>query len=108
MHDQLPAYFDGELDAAQGRAFESPLAACPDCTHALAALRDLRAALQDSSYRYQPPADLPGRVREAIRRPSPAPATRRRWTADLTTAAALAAAVLFGASLPLTLRAPSA
>ena len=25
MHDQLPAYFDGELDAARGRAFEDHL-----------------------------------------------------------------------------------
>ena len=31
MHNQLPAYFDGELDAARGRAFEDHLAACPDC-----------------------------------------------------------------------------
>src|SRR5438477_5041047 len=103
MHDQLPAYLDGELDAARGRAFEDHLAACPDCTHELAALRDLRDALQDESMRHRPPASLEGRVREALGEP---PGLTRRlagrpWTARLTAAAALAAAVLFGASLPL-------
>jgi anti-sigma factor RsiW len=108
MHDQLPAYFDGELDAARGRAFEAHLAACPDCTHELAALRDLRDALQDESCRYRPPASLEGRVREALRQIQPSPAAGRRWTAWVTTVAALAAAVLFGASVTLAWRTPSA
>src|SRR5438552_2476363 len=108
MHDQLPAYFDGELDAARGRAFEDHLAACPDCTHELAALRELRGALQEESCRHRPPEDLEGRVREAVRQARPSPVARRRWTARLTAAAALAAAVLAGASLTLALRMPSA
>src|SRR5438445_10623328 len=98
MHDQLSAYFDGELDTARGRVFENHLAACPDCTHELAALRDLRDALQDESCRHRPPADLEGRVRETLRQARPSPAAGRRWTARLTAAAALAAAVLFEAS----------
>jgi anti-sigma factor RsiW len=108
MHDQLSAYFDGELDAAQGRAFEDHLAACPDCTRELATLRELRTALRDESLRYGPPAGLDGRIRNAVRSASPATATRRRWAEALTTAAALAAAILFGASLAPTLQAPSA
>jgi anti-sigma factor RsiW len=114
MHDQLTAYFDGELDAARGRAFEDHLAACPDCTRELAALRDLRAALQDGSCRHRPPAGLEGRVRKALRETRPGytragrPTAGRRWTAWLAGAAALAAAVLFGASLTLALRTPSA
>src|SRR5258708_1810733 len=112
MHDQLSFYFDGELDTARGRAFEDHLAACPDCTHELAALRDLRDALQDESFRYRPPADLEGRVHEAIEQAGEPPVLApsrpgRRWTTRLAAAAALAAAVLFGASLPLAWRTPS-
>src|SRR5262245_44724558 len=104
MHDQLPAYFDGELDAARGRAFEDHLAACPDCTCELAALRELREALQGESFRHRPPAGLEGRVREALRQARPSPAAGRRWAARLTAAAALAAAALLGATLTLALR----
>jgi anti-sigma factor RsiW len=107
MHDQLPAYFDGELDASQARAFEDHLAACQDCTRELAALHDLRVALQDESLCYRPPAGLDGRIRDAVRRAPAEPVTRRRWTEALTTAAALAAAVLVGVSLSPTLLAPS-
>src|SRR2546429_1730806 len=106
MHDQLTAYFDGELDVARGRSFENHLASCPDCPRELAALRDLRAALQDGSSRYRPPAGLEGRVREVLRQARPSPATGRRWTARLTAAAALAAAVLFGATLSMAWRTP--
>src|SRR4051812_21148279 len=108
MHDQLPAYFDGELDAARGRAFEDHLAACADCTHELAALRDLRDAMQDDSCRHRPPAGLAGRVREALGQARPSPAAGRGWPARLAAAATLAAAVLVGASLSLAWRAPSA
>src|SRR4051794_25375450 len=108
MHDQLPAYFDGELDAVRGRAFENHLAACPDCTHALAALRELRTALRSESFRHRPPAGLEGRVRETLRQAAPAPFTARKWPARLAMAAAIAAAVLLGASLTLALRTPSA
>jgi anti-sigma factor RsiW len=108
MHDQLPAYFDGELDAARGRAFEDHLAACPDCTHELAALRELRDALEEESFRHRPPAGLEGQVRAALRQARPSPAAGRRWTTWATAASALAAAVLLGASLTLVLRGPSA
>jgi anti-sigma factor RsiW len=112
MHDQLPAYFDGELDTARGRAFEDHLAACPDCTHELAALRDLRDALQDESFRHRPPANLEGRVHEALGRARSLPSLilnrpTRRWTTGLAAAAALAAAILFGATIPLAFRTTS-
>jgi anti-sigma factor RsiW len=104
MHDQLTAYFDGELDAARGRAFEDHLAACPDCAHELAALRELRAALQGGSFHHQPPVSLEGRVREALRQARPSPAADRRWMARLTVAASLAAAVLLGVTIGLAWR----
>jgi anti-sigma factor RsiW len=106
MHDHLTAYFDGELDAARGLAFQDHLTACPDCTRELAALRDLRAGLRSPSLRHLPPAGLQGRVRDAIRLAPPAPMTIRKWPTRLTMSVALAAAVLFGASLTLVLRTP--
>ncbi len=108
MHDQLPAYFDGELDAAQGRAFEDHLTGCPDCALELAALRKLRAALHDPSIRHRPPPGLEDRVRTAIDTARPSPAARRPWAAWLAASATLAAAVLFGAGLTLALHTPSA
>ncbi len=108
MHDQLPAYFDGELDTADGRVFEGHLAACPDCTRELASLRELRAALQDPSFRHRPPVDLGDRVRAALPQTRPAVSAGRPWATRLIAAGALAAAVLFGASLTLALRSPSA
>jgi anti-sigma factor RsiW len=108
MHDQLTAYFDGELDAAGVGAFEDHLSACPDCAHELEALQGLRAALRDSSLRHRPPASLEDRVRKTNRPVRPLSATGRRWTIWLATAAGLAAAVLFGASLTLFLRTPTA
>ncbi|HEY1381240.1 MAG TPA: zf-HC2 domain-containing protein, partial [Gemmataceae bacterium] len=67
MHDQLAAYFDGELDAARGRAFEDHLADCPDCAQELAALRQMRTALRDESLRYRPQAGLEERIQSVIR-----------------------------------------
>src|SRR5258708_38546689 len=99
MHDQLSFYFDGELDAARGRAFEDHLAACPDCTHELAALRDLRDALQDEAFRHRPPAGLEERVRSALRVAEPSRPAVRPWAIRLAVAGALAAAVLVGVSL---------
>jgi anti-sigma factor RsiW len=104
MHDQLTAYFDGELDTAAARTFEDHLATCPDCTHELTALRGLRDALHDPSFRHPHPAELANRVREALRSDQPSPVQGRRWTTWLVTAAGLAAAVLFGASLTLVVR----
>jgi anti-sigma factor RsiW len=107
MHDQLPAYFDGELDAGQRRTFEEHLTACPDCAHELIAMREMRAALQDESFRHRPPTDLEERVRVALREASPAPIAARRWPDKMLAVAALAAAVLFGVGLTLALRTPS-
>jgi anti-sigma factor (TIGR02949 family) len=107
MHDQLAAYFDGELDATQVRTFEEHLTACPDCTQELTALRELRTMLQAESIRHRPPMDLEERVRGAIRETRPTPITTRQWPARLIEVAALAAAVLFGVGLTLALRTPS-
>jgi anti-sigma factor RsiW len=107
MHDQLPAYFDGELDAAEGRSFEDHLTACPDCAHELATLRDLRDSLQDESLRHRPPAGLEERVRSALLMVEPSRPAVRPWATRLAAAGALAAAVLLGAGLTLALRTPS-
>jgi anti-sigma factor RsiW len=103
MHDRLPAYFDGELDAAESRVFEDHLAACPSCSRELESLRELRTALHDPSCRYEPPAGLATRVREALDGARPQPVDRRRpWTGVLV-AAALAASFLLGIGLTLAL-----
>jgi anti-sigma factor RsiW len=107
MHDQLSAYFDGELDVTQGRTFEEHLTACPVCTHELTALREVRTALQSDSFRYRPPIDLEERVRAALQEARPGLVTTRRWPARLIPVAALAAAVLFGVGLTLALHTPS-
>jgi anti-sigma factor RsiW len=108
MHDQLHAYFDGELDASRTRQFEDHLAACADCKLELAALEDLRDALRNGSIRHAPPQGLADRVRETIARANPSPSELARpWTVWLTEFAALAAAILFGVSLAATLRIPS-
>lgn len=108
MHDQLTAYFDGELDAARGRAFEDHLTACPDCSRELTALRELRDALKDPTLRHLPPPGLADRVRTTIRTLAAQPVSRRPWAARFAAAAAIAAAVLLGAGLTLFLRMPSA
>jgi anti-sigma factor RsiW len=107
MHDRLPAYFDGELDAVRGHTFEDHLAACPDCTHELTALREMRTALQDKLFRHRPPMDLEERVRVALREARPGLVTARRWPVRLIAVGALAAAVLFAVGLTLALHTPS-
>jgi anti-sigma factor RsiW len=107
MHDLLPAYFDGELDAADRLAFEEHLTACPDCARELAAQQELRAALRDDSLRYRPPAGLAGRIRASLaaeRTVAPFP-RRLAW---LAAAAILVGAGLAGAGLALLARVPSA
>ena len=66
MHDLLHAYFDGELDEGRGRAFEGHLATCPECARELAALRELRTALQDGALRFRPPPALGERIRASL------------------------------------------
>jgi anti-sigma factor RsiW len=106
MHDQLPAYFDGELDAARGGAFEDHLAACPQCADELAALRQLRAGLREPSLRHSPPPTLTGRVRSALATTRPTPAAARPRGGWFATAAALAVAVFVGAGVTLLIRTP--
>jgi anti-sigma factor RsiW len=107
MHDLLPAYFDGELDAADRLAFEEHLAACPDCARELAAQQALRAALRDESLRYRPPAGLVARIRASLPEGRTITPFRRRL-AWLAAAAVVAGLGLAGAGVALLSRVPSA
>jgi anti-sigma factor RsiW len=107
MHELLPSYFDGELDTARGREFESHLAGCPECTRELAALRNLRAALHDESFRFEPPAALAGKIRSSLTHVRTVGAAPRPWSRWLAAASVLMGLSLSGAGVALMLRAPS-
>jgi anti-sigma factor RsiW len=109
MHDLLPAYLDGELDATDSRAFDDHLTQCADCARELAKLRELRAALQDESFRFSPPTVLTGKIQTALsaERKIRIP-THRPWTTWLAAASVLIGIGLAGAGMTLILRAPSA
>jgi anti-sigma factor RsiW len=104
MHDLLPAYFDGELDADRVPAFEQHLAACPECARELETLQELRGALQDPSFRHEPPPHLTRRVRSVLT-PRVAP---RRLVIGLAAATILAAVGVAGSGVILSMRTPAA
>jgi anti-sigma factor RsiW len=108
MHDLLPNYFDGELDAARGREFEDHLAGCPECARELAVLRDLRTALHEDSFRYKPPAALAGRIQASLTEKRTTRAAPRPWLTWLAAASVLIGIGLAGTGLAVILRTPSA
>ena len=65
----LPAYVDGELDAAASREVEACLAADSGLRAACERLREMSAAVRAHADYFRAPASL-----------KPAPAPRRRWT----------------------------
>jgi anti-sigma factor RsiW len=108
MHELLPTYFDGELDAARGREFENHLAVCPECTRELAALRELRASLHDGSFRYQPPEALMERIQASLTEKRKTRTAPRPWSTWLAAASVLIGIGLAGGGVATMLRAPSA
>jgi anti-sigma factor RsiW len=64
----LHGYVDGELDLPAALGLEEHLRECAACAQALAALRDVRAALHGAALYYPPPPSLRGRIQAAVRR----------------------------------------
>ncbi|MBM4116448.1 hypothetical protein FJ251_01720 [bacterium] len=92
---QLEAWLDGELSAADAAACEMHRAACPHCAEAVVARRGLRTALQGLAAQ-QPPAALRAAILSAAAE-SAAPA--RRWRPLGATALVAAALVLIALGL---------
>jgi len=67
MTDLFSACLEGELGAAERRAFEAHLEACPDCAALFAAVGDVRSSLA-AVPELEPPADLLRRLRIAPER----------------------------------------
>ena len=99
--DSLHPYFDGELAAAEARAFEAHLADCPDCQRRLEALNAQRAQLRAVSAGVTASRALGARIGAALDAERGAQRTRQRerrtfWLGALggTLAGACAAALL--------------
>jgi anti-sigma factor RsiW len=99
----LSPYADGELDLVRAMEIERHLAECPACAAALERIRALSSALGDPALYYQPPPDLPGRVRAAVPR-SGGPGRRLAWRPVV---AAVAAALLVAVTLWVVFAPPS-
>ena len=88
MHDQAAAYVLNALDAEEARAFERHVQLCPGCEADLEPLRVAAAALAFAGELPPPRSVLRRRVLGAD---AVVLRFRRRWTAPLVSAAALAA-----------------
>lgn len=91
----IDAYADGELDLVSSLEIEKHLRTCQECSLAYRNRINLRAAIIDARFRFEPPKDLQKRVRSAVQRESKEAlgvASRvRRW---IFVAAPLAAAAI--------------
>ena len=77
--DTLPLYFDGELDRAASREFETHLDACADCRAALIELDALRSTLRRDAPRHAAPQLLRKRIEKlAATQTSATPTPARR------------------------------
>jgi len=85
--ENLSAYLDGELDAAERSAFEAVLAEDAELRDELDALRRTVALVQGLP-RLSAPRDLAGRVRAAIDSPVPSTGWVRQWAPIALAAAA--------------------
>ncbi len=81
--DLLALYFDGELDRAASREFETHLDTCADCRAALIELDALRRALRRDVPRSKAPQALRDRIQAQLRAPVAmrARVSRTRWLA---------------------------
>lgn len=89
--EQVPLYFDGELDRATARELETHLDDCAECRDALVALDALRRGLREDAPRYAATGQLRERLQAELRehRLRPSRRTQRPWLA-LAASAALA------------------
>jgi anti-sigma factor RsiW len=72
----LHALIDGELDARHAREVEAHTAGCARCAAQLAAIRELRQAMQGASLRHAAPHSLRSTIDRTV--PVPSVATNRR------------------------------
>ncbi len=106
----LPAYADGELDAATALQLERHLAGCAQCSAALATTRALSGAIAQHATRHKAPEYLKHRIHAALLAEQP---LRRRsaraWPwAWINLGAAGTATAAFAVTLSLYLAQPSA
>lgn len=69
-HDLLPLYFDGELDRASSREFETHLDDCADCRAVLIEMDALRQTLRANLPRHAAPASLRERIQNQSTKPT--------------------------------------
>jgi anti-sigma factor RsiW len=96
----LHALIDGELDAGHTSEVEAHIATCAACAAELAAQREMKRALADTTLRYTAPASLRARIEASL--PQPRQQSRRsvlRGFAMGSAVSALAASGLFAVVL---------
>lgn len=69
-HELIHGYLDGELDLVKSIEIEQHLAGCQICTQSYKGLRGLQSVVRNDAVRFQPPAGLEGRLRNALRHES--------------------------------------
>ena len=101
---QLHAYFDGELDAPSAAAFEGHLKSCSECQSVLAAEEALRTSIAQANLYERAPAGLRRSLAMQLPAPPVAPSVFVQPASSAWRWLALAASVLFLASLGWQLR----
>ena len=91
VREQLSAWLDGELTAAESRQVSQHLEVCPECSRELAMLQRLDAAL--GTLETPLPARLPERVLDRLQ------PRRRYWWQSLAMAASLVIGITIGGTL---------
>jgi anti-sigma-K factor RskA len=109
-HASVAPYALDALDPQEEREFEEHLATCERCRVELAGLREATAALAYGAAGPEPPDALKLRILERAKAERPSnvvPLARRRWSARIAAAAALAAAFALGVGVWSTTRSSS-
>ena len=109
-HASVASYALDALDPQEEREFEEHLATCERCREELAGLREASAALAYGAAGPPPPPELKLRILERAKAERPSnvvPLARRRWSARIAAAAALAAAFALGVGVWSTTRSSS-
>ena len=79
----IHGYLDGELDLVKSLEIEQHLEDCETCAQTYKGMRGLQSSVGNGALRFDPPADLEGRLRSALNResaPDPRPREYRwRW-----------------------------